>query len=205
MRSLFFEGNIQIGKSSCLRQLLRNSKLKVSGFAVVRIIHDQALLGFSIETLKTSIPPVNEVVRHRDAFLEKHNVFDTNVVTTVLKTVRDEMKTSTADALLLDEIGGREMLDEEIMALYKEILTGPLPCIGILKAERNLLKPFMSDEVKSTLINNRNKLIHYIEADGLVVDVADNPEKITGYFEKWMSANHKKIPPKQMFDGTSHV
>lgn len=137
-RHLFLEGPIQMGKSTLLRELLRPYKGMIGGFASQRMLNDEGMtIGYRIGPADSTtltipftegrdLPGVFRII-HEDGTSEKFpEVFDTYGIELL-----DAAKGKKL--ILLDEIGGAELLNAGFRKALYDVLAGEIPCIGVIK------------------------------------------------------------------------
>ena len=137
-RHLFLEGPIQMGKSTLLRELLRPYKDMIGGFASQRMLNDEGrTIGYRIGPADSTtltipftegcdLPGVFRII-HEDGNSEKFpEVFDTYGIELL-----DAAKGKKL--ILLDEIGGAELLNTDFREALYDVLAGETPCIGVIK------------------------------------------------------------------------
>lgn len=146
-RHLFLEGPIQMGKSTLLRELLSPYKDMIGGFASQRMLNDEGrTIGYRIGPADSTtltihfsegikLPGIFRII-HEDGTSEKFpEAFDRYGVSL--------LKASEGKKLiLLDEIGGAELLSSEFSRTLYDTLAGDTPCIGVIKL--NSKASFMS-------------------------------------------------------------
>jgi nucleoside-triphosphatase len=136
---LFFQGPSGIGKSSLLRQRLLPYEKSLGGFVVQRLMEEGRQAGFRAVTLEQGYPKI-EAIYTRDLsgvfILQRNN--KTSVLEEVLAAVEKDVCRSECKLIVLDEIGGIELLSPNFMRRLEHILQGGKPCIGVLKSADNL-------------------------------------------------------------------
>lgn len=146
-RHLFLEGPIQMGKSTLLRELLSPYKDMIGGFASQRMLNDDGrTIGYRIGPADSTtltipftegrdLPGVFRII-HEDGNSEKFpEIFDTCGIELL-----DAAKGKKL--ILLDEIGGAELLNTGFREALYDVLAGETPCIGVIKL--NSKASFMS-------------------------------------------------------------
>lgn len=146
-RHLFLEGPIQMGKSTLLRELLSPYKDMIGGFASQRMLNDDGrTIGYRIGPADSTtltipftegrdLPGVFRII-HEDGNSEKFpEIFDTYGIELL-----DAAKGKKL--ILLDEIGGAELLNTGFREALYDVLAGETPCIGVIKL--NSKASFMS-------------------------------------------------------------
>ena len=137
-RHLFLEGPIQTGKSTLLRRLLAPYKDQIGGFASQRMLNDDGrTIGYRIgpaESTPLTIPFIEGCelpgifrIIHEDGTSEKFpEIFDSYGIR-LLDAAREKK------LILLDEIGGAELLNTKFRETLYDVLPGDIPCIGVIK------------------------------------------------------------------------
>jgi hypothetical protein len=149
MRSnLFFEGPVRTGKSTILRRALLPYLPDLGGFVVQRLLDNDGVpmayrlmgmeeirqAGFDTETQFLSVDapypqPEDEIAANIFLWSSPRRI-DTNVFETFGV---DCLKASTNKVILLDEIGGVDLLCPGFLAALRTVLSSDTPCIGVLK------------------------------------------------------------------------
>ena len=139
-KHLLLEGPIQLGKSTLLRKLLQPVMTSVGGFSSQRMTDDQDQtiafrIGAAAETPLTVPFHGNEnltgIFRCTDdnGNIQKFpEVFDTLGVSYLKHNEGKKL-------ILLDEIGGAELLNESFRTALYDSLAADIPCIGVIKLE----------------------------------------------------------------------
>jgi len=137
MKHLFLEGPIQTGKSTLILECLREMQMlpRLGGFCSIRLLDEDGeavayrLSGpetdFREESYAPDLPDVF-LERRKEAPIKHLDVFD-NAGLRLLADTRDR------DLILLDEIGGIELLCERFRKRLYEVLDGNVPCLGVIK------------------------------------------------------------------------
>jgi nucleoside-triphosphatase len=139
-KHFFIEGPIQEGKSTLIRGLIKEHLTQVGGFSSQRLFNDDGeTVGFRIVpaaeamdlTMKYS-PELSDVFLYFEGReTEKNPEIFTDTAIRYLKEGRGKK------LILLDEIGGIELLMPEFKEALYEILGGGIPCLGVLKLEHS--------------------------------------------------------------------
>lgn len=187
MNSIFIEGSIQTGKTTLIRSVLEDCQRKhndfhVSGFQSQRILGEGGeLAAFRIGLAMVTNPEImmdrlpynladsKECVAggifkcmEPGNFVNNFEVFETLGVEYLR-----EARNSKAHVILLDEIGGMELLFTKFMDELYKIIEGENPCIGVLKTEASVLR--MGGD---TSLPERNcKLREKIMSNGMILKV----------------------------------
>lgn len=169
-KNLFFSGPVRIGKSTCLRNNLRNKEVPVYGFTVQRIMREGQILGYQASCMQDNIVPPVDITYSENlegVFLGEGKK-DRNVLNQVIHTVLDIVKEKTEGIILLDEIGGFELISDSFMQSLKELLKSPLPCIGIIKMKENLMKAIPEPGLIDVYVKKYWELAEAIQCDGTI-------------------------------------
>lgn len=131
--NLFLEGLSGSGKSTLLRECLEPYKSKLGGFCSQRLWKEDyasyRILPANVFKLDTQYDPEMENVfryHYKDTTIKRPEVFREYGV---------ELLNQAEDfpLVLLDEIGGAELLVAEFKEKLYNLISGPIPCIGVLK------------------------------------------------------------------------
>lgn len=173
MKKLFLQGPRMVGKSSLLQSAIQKAECSVGGFYVKRHFNHQGIiLGFELraakELLTKQVQPMN-----RDNFFiqtvnntrcQKLAVFETFGLL-LLK----EAEVRKVDLILLDEIGGIELLVPQFTKALTALIEQPRKIIGVYKSEQNFQTQKLPAKAKQLLIQKRSALTTAIAAQGGVV------------------------------------
>lgn len=183
---LFLEGPIQTGKSTLIRKCLGAHIADCGGFTSQRLIDAFGnTRGFRIVSAAESLTaPAEDFMSNEDPkhstdsdvpFISNAGIFkwfadDGRVITdqSVFDTIGVSLLRSSArhPLVLLDEIGGSELLCGEFRKTLDAILSSSKPCLGVLKLAENaqrLHSQYLSDDLS---IAEYNALLHHTIADG---------------------------------------
>ena len=140
-KSLFLTGDSGEGKTTLLFQCLKPYRSFVSGFYSQRLIDkNQNTVGFRLASAKEEWKPkafYEEPLTN--VFLRRENgntlTFPEVFLTTGSKLLKNH---ENEKLILMDEIGGVELLIPEFMEAIHQCFNGPTPCIGVVKSHKNL-------------------------------------------------------------------
>ena len=144
MKHLLLEGRICEGKSTAILQSLAGSLRAAAGYGTVRTFeiggggqkisrgYCQLPAGEMTGVEARYIPnhPGNFLVFEGDRIVSDSGVF--------YRYSLPLAERREASFILLDELGGFELLEEEIRRRLLGILQGEIPCIGVLKSPENM-------------------------------------------------------------------
>ena len=150
MNNLFLEGPIQTGKSTLIREILKTHK-SVGGFTVQRMNFptkgEEKRTGFRLMAADAPIKAHTCVTTTDKNLLASDGVFklvgpegskvNLDVFETkgveLLKQALKDAKAGKISLVLLDEIGGHEMVCKKFCKALNELLDSDIPCIGVIK------------------------------------------------------------------------
>ena len=123
--NLFLEGPIRIGKSTALQNILRPVQAHVGGIIVQRLWQDGIIVGFRSVALDGKFPTLDvnfPVAKHKqDELFEDVFIYNKEFKPDVLKQSLTKAlayaETDSCNIILLDEIGGQELLYPDVMEL----------------------------------------------------------------------------------------
>lgn len=137
-KHLFLQAPIQAGKSTLLQEAMEPYREYIGGFVSQRLKDcNQNTLGFRLADYNTR-PELTATFSDNlsNIFLKrtgeeswfKLSVFENQAIEIL------EMARRTKEIILLDEIGGGELKSDIFKNYLDRLLTGNIPCIGVLKA-----------------------------------------------------------------------
>lgn len=186
MKNVFFRGPVRIGKSTYLRNTINNITKNTIGICSQRIIeNDFDVLGYQARFIcNDSLPNVNILnsdIDCRNIFIYKNKSNDC-ILENILSKIENNIKLFKYSIIILDEIGGFEIKNDNIMNSLKYILSQNIVCTGILK-------DYNSKIIKNTpqfdYDKKYNTICDLIQENGEIVDVnSSNLDVITTYINK---------------------
>lgn len=137
MSHLFIEGPIRTGKSSLIRTCLKPYIQSVGGFSCQRMLSDTGtIVGYRLAppsdlrvTVRFQSHLDNIFMFHKEHGTEKKLEVFEDAGVSYLNDIGNKK------LLLLDEIGGFELLSPEFCRVLCQRLHESIPCIGVLKLE----------------------------------------------------------------------
>jgi Predicted nucleotide kinase len=139
MDHLFLEGPVRTGKSTLLLECIFSCREYAGGFCCIRLTDtDGNIRGFRLAPPDTDYREQLYDGSLPDIFLEsgpdgmkKHpEVFETSGIDYLRKSAGKKF-------ILLDEIGGFELMSSPVRSEYYSILGSGIPCIGVIKSAAN--------------------------------------------------------------------
>jgi nucleoside-triphosphatase THEP1 len=140
-KHLFLEGPIQEGKSTLIRKLIKANLTQIGGFSSQRLLDDSGkTVGFRITPAGEAIALTKKYSPELpDVFLFFDGSRTENMPGIFADTaVRYLRENEGKKLILLDEIGGVELLSPEFRRELYRILAGDIPCLGVLKLESSV-------------------------------------------------------------------
>ena len=171
---LFLQGDIQIGKSTILRNALLPYEQHVAGLMVQRLFEDGAVCGFRACAVNGALPMVDGAYSDElnGVFLYKGQSFPAVLEETIMRAHTICAETA-CKFIVLDEIGGLELLSGAFMNSLEKILALNKPCAGVIKARRNLERMAGRLHLSPDILTLRDNLQKKIEADGRVLTMTE--------------------------------
>ena len=184
MNNLFLSGNIQIGKSTFLRDKLTPYRDALGGFSSQRLLgEDGQIMGYRLtdasdfEIERLYDPSLSDIfITHSS---DNEMIRDISVFETAAGLLIPSAGTAV---MLLDEIGGIELCSDLFRLRLFELLSSETPCIGVIKScggsmdrENNML---LRDHIMS---DSNSAIIELYDSDRLY---GRDAGKITDSLEK---------------------
>jgi nucleoside-triphosphatase THEP1 len=187
---LFLQGDARIGKSTLLRDALRPCEKDVAGLMVQRLFEKGAACGFRVCAVRGSLPPLEDgYSKGQDGiFLYRGQAFPGVLAAAAAKALR-LCATPGCGLVLLDEIGGMELLSDVFMRSLRALLALGKPCLGVLKSHGNLMRTSAGLGLPAEVFQLREALQKTIEADGAVLSLTEeNRNETARAVERFLSA-----------------
>ena len=148
-KNLFLQGDIAAGKSTLLRKILLPHLENIGGFFVQRVYRKEKHVAFRLSPLTDAknyrlnidsgqLPGEKNLFLYSDGDNRWHtrlSIFEEKGVKYLQRSWEEAKK-----IILMDEIGGVELQCPLFMQTVLQILDGPQPVLGVLKAPRNFKK-----------------------------------------------------------------
>lgn len=160
-KSLFLTGNSGEGKTTLLFQCLKPYRAVTGGFFSQRLVSESGdTVGFRLASANEEWEP--KICYHdglTNIFLKRTKEGMVSFPEVFQKEGR-ELLTSHGDhkLILLDEIGGVELLIPEFMEAVYACLNGPKPCIGVIKSRNNFAIMMARNGGNSSAFHLRDEL-----------------------------------------------
>ncbi len=186
-KHLLFEGPVQEGKSTLIRKYISGFLPDIGGFSSQRLLDGSGkTVGFRIVPASESL----ELTAEYDAampgvflyFGREGPMVNLNVLAYSISGYLEE--SGGKKLILLDEIGGAELLKPEARSALARALSGPVSCLGVWKLESSLREmcrnPVVSGDSIECHLQFRRGLTEGFDADIV-------------YFERSCAAEAEKI------------
>ena len=128
-KNLLLSGSIGCGKSTLIRQALGKSALSAGGFVTLRVIREDALLGFNLAPAAALAEDSCPRQRFLD-FTEGKRRNDAVFSDFGAEILRDSLRAPFAVA---DEFGGLELMIPEFCSALMALLQSEVPVVGVFK------------------------------------------------------------------------
>lgn len=145
-KHLFLQGDIDIGKSTIIRDCVRPFLKDIGGYYTVKLFVDNKKSGFAIRPVKNDIYyqlrlDVDDICKVPGLFMCK-NKGDFGFKTDIFVNKATNYLTNSFDKklIIIDEIGGLELKSSKFIKILSKILKGDIPILGVIKAKKNLLR-----------------------------------------------------------------
>lgn len=169
---LFLQGAMQIGKSTILHDALLPYESHVAGLMIQRLFEDDVMCGFRACVVDGALPSLTGTYEQdqNGIFLYKGQTF----LHVLEDAIAQALKLCTAPCctfIILDEIGGMELLSTKFMQYLQEILLLDKPCLGVIKSRDNLAHTAARLKLTDKILPLRDALQQTLTADGKVLTV----------------------------------
>ena len=187
-KNFFLEGPIQTGKSTLIRRTLGEHLTECGGFCSQRLTDRGGnTCGFRITAAATGelTAPMPDYPSGPEEAVSAgiFKYFDPAGGSRTFQQVFDLagtqylLSSKSKPLILLDEIGGAELLSDPFRDALYDLLDSDIPCLGVIKLEKNALRmqrAYSSSNTPSIAERNR-QLRQYIEND---------PHSLCMYFQR---------------------
>lgn len=176
IEKLFLTGPSGSGKTTNLIQLLDSVQGDIGGFVVQRIRSGERVLGYAMTPAKgarqvwveASEPPPNSFLTMENEGLRFHPE----------RFTADFLQlTSQGDLILLDEIGGMELLLPEIRLRLAELLNDGPPLLAVWKSKENLMHMIHRGNAPASLLSLHQEIELLIQKNERAAIVSESPSQ----------------------------
>lgn len=138
-KSLFLQGNCGIGKSTLILESIKQFLPVTAGFLSQRLISGGETMGFCLTPINLASSAIEEFYEEKpNIFLHKRlGKWQRNDEVFFSHGVKLLSELKGKQLIVLDEIGGMELLIEPFRNKLYEVLACGIPCIGVIKSYNN--------------------------------------------------------------------
>lgn len=193
-RKLLLEGISGCGKSTAIVRSIGDDLKVLDGFLTARLYSNENneksfafIKPYDFIALKLQLSEIKDTY-NKDIFLEvAENGKAKRHIDVIERTVSGLLGIEIKKALLLDEIGGYELLKAEIFDAYLKILAMDIPVIGVIKHRDNMTDMAQRMGLKdltALCVDFRKRIIRLNNVD--IIDVSDYMyEEIEQLVKEW--------------------
>lgn len=193
-RKLLLEGISGCGKSTAIVRSIGDDLKVLDGFLTARLYSNENneksfafIKPYDFIALKLQLSEI-KATYNKDIFLEvAENGKAKRHIDVIERTVSGLLGIEIKKALLLDEIGGYELLKAEIFDAYLKILAMDIPVIGVIKHRDNMTDMAQRMGLKdltALYVDFRKRIIRLNNVD--IIDVSDYMyEEIEQLVKEW--------------------
>lgn len=171
---LFLQGRSKIGKSTILHRVLHRWEASVAGFSVQRLVADGRAVGFRACVVEGCLPELQRPWADGlpDVFMTR-GFLSQPVLDDAIEEARQAAGEAQCRLVLLDEIGGMELLSGRFMAALEGMLAAGKPCIGVIKSRENLSNTARRIPDAGDIFAARDRLEERIRQTGSVLTLTE--------------------------------
>ncbi len=182
--NIFLEGPKGIGKTTLIKQALKISGKKATGFLSVRLVDQNGVsVGFCLERFTDNCETVRVVetvdLKTKGLFMSgnpENRVVNLDVFEEIREIVGSFLE---YDVFVIDEIGGLELLSPVFVEYIKTVLDSNIVCIGTYKSKDNF--KHMKTNVDVNLVGDpggrfKEQLVEKYNAEFLTVTEQNKQE-----------------------------
>ena len=176
---LFLQGQPGIGKSSLIRKALDPIDSSVAGFTTQRLKENGTTTGYRVLRITNDFPLLEEeYAPNKSGVFLLNGQLNISVLESAISQVEEDSKNPSCNIIVLDEIGGVELISEVFMKTLFRIISGGKPCIGVLKSAQNLSHTVSKQNLSSEYLILHKHLEQEIQSKGELITVT-NENKFT--------------------------
>ena len=183
MKNFFLEGDKFVGKSTLIQQVIKDMKIPVDGFYVNRMINEQQeIVGFELRSASELSLVQNEISERKEhCFIVNKNGEKRRDLTVFDGFGRKLLSKASIseNIILLDEIGGVELLSDSFAEDLYQIFKLPKKIIGVFKSEKNYQNQKLHTSKKLEITQKREHLKKVIlESDGEIMTLTQKNRQL---------------------------
>lgn len=175
MKNLFVRGPIRIGKSTHIRNFINANTSNIIGMCGQRIIENQTdIVGYQAKFINLEpLPDVNVPDKNglENIFIYKGKI-DELVLEKTIMDIDEALSNNKPDIIILDETGGFELKNPNIMKSLSTILSYNIPCVGTIKAYNH--SAANNATFSKDYFEEYQAFSKLIENDGKILDVTQD-------------------------------
>ena len=185
----FLTGDSGIGKSTLLIDVIKKNQLLLSGFFVHRVLNKKhEIEGFELCSANSVYQDRHN--REGTRFIWKNkieHVYDSTVFSKLgIELLKATFK-ETNSVILLDEIGGVELIEKDFFIELLKVLELPNKIIGVFKSNKNYNQQQKTHTDDLKMIHHRQQLENKINEQGLLVELTEeNRQQVEQQLKKFM-------------------
>lgn len=182
MKYLFLEGDSGCGKTTLIQEVLQEQQVEVVGFTVQRIEDKQGKTKAFELKAATGKQEIDEGTQKNHWFIEKRtndritrhlSVFE-NYGNQLLKEAKNSCET-----ILLDEIGGVELLVPSFVENLLHLFTTEKKILGVFKSEKNFQNQKRHSQNELSIEKEREEIKSAFLKNGVLLELTkENREEI---------------------------
>lgn len=155
----FLQGPRGIGKSYLLREALEPYCGRLAGFTVQRLYREGEIVGFRAQSVREGLLSVDgEYDAGLSGIFLYRGARNVAVLDSLIARVEWDIRRPECGLVLLDEIGGVELVSPAFMEPLRHILGYGKPCVGVFKSARNLAHTARRQKLENALFEAHQRL-----------------------------------------------
>ncbi len=165
----FLQGQRLVGKSSLLRDALLPYEARVAGFLVQRLYENGAPCGYRACAVGETLPPLEyPYAPALDNVFLYNGATAPHILDEAITKARCFCEADRCKFIILDEVGGMELLRDTFMEQLTAILSLGKPCFGVIKSRENLAETARNLGLPAEILARRDALHRLICRNGAV-------------------------------------
>lgn len=185
---LFLQGQRGIGKSTLIREALRPVAPMLACFSTQRLVEAGNTIGYRVVLTEGTLCPVETAYKAgtQGVFLLRGKGDISVLEQRILQLERDLQK-EHIKLILLDEIGGIELVSKQFMSSLNRILSGEKPCVGVFKSAENMAHTSSMLQLKPYYFKLHEKLEQCIVQKGALLTLTkENKQTVLSSLQKFV-------------------
>lgn len=176
----FLQGESGIGKSYLIQEVLAEYSSVLEGFTVQRLYLDVDFMGFRACVFHGQFEgQIGEYQPNQSDIFISPKGRDLSVLEDAILQVEDRCQKPSCEIVVLDEIGGIELVSPRFMKALYSILNSGKFCVGVLKSRSNLNRTLKNHGTDKDYLIRYEQLVQYITENGqLDTMTEDNREEM---------------------------